>query len=264
MHHPATARRRSAVAGLATGALAAGTVLLSAVAARGAEAVRATGPQDPAAVLVSLAAGAAAVIAARLTLCAAAAAIALAGQAAGRGAPAAVRIAVATSPRSCRPALAGLLAGSIALGVAGPAAAAPGPGAARPAAASTASVGEPGPQLPSAGWPGLPRPGWLPSPPPHRPAAVTSAADLRLVTSAVSRSAADDEIVVRRGDTLWHQAAPALGPGASAAEIGAEWPRWWQANRQAIGPDPDLLMPGTRLTAPSSPTQPTPISEVPR
>ncbi len=56
---------------------------------------------------------------------------------------------------------------------------------------------------------------------------------------------------VRPGDSLWRIAAQELGPDASAARIAQAWPTWWQANRTVIGPDPDLLRPGTRLTAPA-------------
>ena len=57
-------------------------------------------------------------------------------------------------------------------------------------------------------------------------------------------------VVVRPGDCLWTIAATALGSIASNAEIAAEWPRWYAANRHVIGADPDLLLPGTRLRTP--------------
>jgi hypothetical protein len=57
--------------------------------------------------------------------------------------------------------------------------------------------------------------------------------------------------VVVRGDSLWSIAAAHLGPGATAAEIAAEWPRWWQANHASIGDDPDLLVPGRVLMPPA-------------
>lgn len=60
-----------------------------------------------------------------------------------------------------------------------------------------------------------------------------------------------DSVVVHRGDTLWGIAARHLGPDAAPADIAEEWPRWYVANRNAIGPDPDLIRPGTVLTAPS-------------
>jgi nucleoid-associated protein YgaU len=59
------------------------------------------------------------------------------------------------------------------------------------------------------------------------------------------------EVVVRPGDTLWDLAARALGPGASAAAVAAEWPRWHEANRDRIGPDPHLILPGMHLRPPT-------------
>jgi nucleoid-associated protein YgaU len=55
---------------------------------------------------------------------------------------------------------------------------------------------------------------------------------------------------VRPGDCLWRIAARALPRGAPDARIAREWPRWWAANRSVIGPDPDVIRPGERLTAP--------------
>ncbi len=60
-------------------------------------------------------------------------------------------------------------------------------------------------------------------------------------------------VVVRRGDTLWGIAARHLAPGASDAAIAAEWPRWYVANRDVVGADPDLILPGQRLTPPPTP-----------
>jgi len=60
----------------------------------------------------------------------------------------------------------------------------------------------------------------------------------------------DRAVVVRRGDTLWDIAARGLGPGAGDAEIATAWHRWYATNAAAIGPDPDLLLPGRRLTPP--------------
>jgi hypothetical protein len=58
--------------------------------------------------------------------------------------------------------------------------------------------------------------------------------------------------VVMPGDCLWTIAATYLGPGASNAEIAAAWPRWYAANRQVIGADPNLLLPGMVLRAPAA------------
>ena len=59
-----------------------------------------------------------------------------------------------------------------------------------------------------------------------------------------------DEVVVRRGDTLWSIAARHLGPDPSDAEIAQAWPAWHDANREVVGPDPDVLLPGQVLRAP--------------
>jgi nucleoid-associated protein YgaU len=57
-------------------------------------------------------------------------------------------------------------------------------------------------------------------------------------------------LVVRPGDCLWTLAAGLLGPGASDREITAAWHRLADANADRIGPDPDLILPGTRLRVP--------------
>ena len=64
------------------------------------------------------------------------------------------------------------------------------------------------------------------------------------------RDVEDANYTVRRGDCLWHIAERHLGPGASSAEITAEWHRWYQANRDVIGPDPDLILVGQVLRVP--------------
>ncbi|HSE09424.1 MAG TPA: LysM domain-containing protein [Nocardioidaceae bacterium] len=55
--------------------------------------------------------------------------------------------------------------------------------------------------------------------------------------------------VVREGDSLWSLAARLL-PTPRAAEVGRAWPRIHRLNRSAIGPDPDLIIPGTTLRLP--------------
>jgi hypothetical protein len=59
------------------------------------------------------------------------------------------------------------------------------------------------------------------------------------------------EVVVTRGDTLWAIAARHLGGGATEADIAAEWPHWFTANRAVIGDDPDLILPGMILRPPT-------------
>lgn len=66
-------------------------------------------------------------------------------------------------------------------------------------------------------------------------------------------------VVVRPGDSLWAIASRALGDHPSTAAIAASWPQWYAANRAVIGPDPDLLLPGTVLEAPTkAPSAPHP------
>jgi hypothetical protein len=62
-------------------------------------------------------------------------------------------------------------------------------------------------------------------------------------------------VVVLRGDTLWSIAAHHLGNSMStarAADIEAEWPRWLAANRDVIGDDADLILPGQLLRPPAT------------
>jgi nucleoid-associated protein YgaU len=72
----------------------------------------------------------------------------------------------------------------------------------------------------------------------------------RGVTGPAAATTSPTLVIVAPGDTLWAIAAARLPPGAGDAEIARAWPRWWAANRAAIGPDPALLLPGTRLHAP--------------
>ncbi|HEU4330043.1 MAG TPA: LysM domain-containing protein [Lapillicoccus sp.] len=61
-----------------------------------------------------------------------------------------------------------------------------------------------------------------------------------------------ETVTVTRGDSLWAIAARHLGPGATRQQIAREWPRWYAANRGAIGPNPDLIRAGLVLTAPEA------------
>ncbi len=109
------------------------------------------------------------------------------------------------------------------------------------------SPAAPGTALPDPGWSPPPDPGWTPDPPVVRPQP-----DVATVSAAARRPAPDApaEVVVRRGDSLWSVAARHLGEEATDAEVAAEWPRWYTANRTVIGPDPDLILPGQVLRAP--------------
>ncbi|MCU1675729.1 MAG: Peptidoglycan-binding lysin domain protein [Frankiales bacterium] len=57
-------------------------------------------------------------------------------------------------------------------------------------------------------------------------------------------------VTVHPGDSLWLIAARHVGDDATDAQIAAEWPRWYDANRESIGADPDLIRPGQRLEPP--------------
>lgn len=57
-------------------------------------------------------------------------------------------------------------------------------------------------------------------------------------------------VTVRSGDTLWAIAGASLDPGASNAQTAAAAARWYAANRDTIGADPDLINPNMVLRAP--------------
>lgn len=57
-------------------------------------------------------------------------------------------------------------------------------------------------------------------------------------------------VTVRPGDCLWTIAARHLSGRPTAGQIAVAWPRWYTANRDVIGSDPDLLRPGQRLASP--------------
>jgi nucleoid-associated protein YgaU len=81
--------------------------------------------------------------------------------------------------------------------------------------------------------------------------------------TAAPSPAAPDDVVVSPGDSLWRIAEQDLaarsGIPPSDAAVAQAWPSWWAANRDAVGEDPDLISPGTRLRPPepdSSPDRP--------
>ena len=57
-------------------------------------------------------------------------------------------------------------------------------------------------------------------------------------------------VEVHAGDCLWTVTAALLGPRATDAEVARSWPLLRSANREALGPDPDLVRPGTTLLVP--------------
>lgn len=132
--------------------------------------------------------------------------------------------------------------------------------AARPAAAAAAA-----PAAVAAGTitspllAGLDRPAAATPAPPQvdldRPAADPSRG-ISLVTTVATRSPvqqAESAIVtVQHGDSLWRIAARSLPDGAGQRAIEKAWHRWYEANRDVIGGDPNLLQPGQHLVPPQS------------
>lgn len=62
---------------------------------------------------------------------------------------------------------------------------------------------------------------------------------------------AETDVVVKSGDSLWSIVAAALGPFSSDVDVALAWPRWYNANREAIGADPNLILPGQVLHPPA-------------
>ena len=75
--------------------------------------------------------------------------------------------------------------------------------------------------------------------------------DRPLVTGSVEPAAKPSTVVVQGGDTLWAIVRDRLGTDADVAATAHEAGRWHDANREVIGPDPDLIHPGQRLAPPS-------------
>lgn len=78
---------------------------------------------------------------------------------------------------------------------------------------------------------------------------------LPLPDRPVAGRTAPQLVVVRPGDSLWAIAERELGPQASETQIAHRWPQWYRANRDVIGADPDLILPGTVLQSPPAPSQ---------
>ena len=90
-------------------------------------------------------------------------------------------------------------------------------------------------------------------PPSTQPAARPAPAAPPPATTRPSPATAGP-LVVRSGDTLWSLAEASLrsaGTRPTDRQVAQAWPRWWAANREAVGDDPDLLLPGTVLRPPA-------------
>lgn len=61
-------------------------------------------------------------------------------------------------------------------------------------------------------------------------------------------------VLVRAGDSLWSIAADLLPRTASDRDVTEAWHRLHRANVAEVGPDPDLILPGTRLEVPATVT----------
>lgn len=196
-------------------------------------------------VLLGLAACAAAWVV--LTWLAATSLLAVAAAAAGADSPLrplAARLAPAVVRRAAVLALGAGLAGSPVWAAL--------PAAATPAATVTTVTAPPtnGAGVPTPDRPADDLRGWTPDrPAPPTRRRVEDGVHL-VATAPRAGTSVSDEVVVRRGDSLWDIAARHLGPGATAAEVAAEWPRWHAANRGVVGADPDLICPGQRLSPP--------------
>src|SRR4051794_9334789 len=57
-------------------------------------------------------------------------------------------------------------------------------------------------------------------------------------------------LVVHRGDSLWSISSRLLAGAATDVRVTRTWHRLHRVNRARIGPDPDRILPGTRLVVP--------------
>ena len=215
-------------------------------------ALRAPDPGDVTAPVVAVAALVAWALSAWLVLVMAGT---LLGRARGRLGAVGRAAARRTAPVAVRRAVEVALGLTVTAGVlAGPAAAAPGVPVGSTSAGSATSTSF---DWPGAGttapldWPGAGTAVPAPAPEPCPPAARPPSAPVR---AASLPGTADERVVVAPGDSLWRLAERHLAQDSeqtpSAARTAAAWPAWWAANREAVGDDPDLLLPGTVLRPP--------------
>jgi hypothetical protein len=117
-----------------------------------------------------------------------------------------------------------------------------------PSRSAADAVAPPSAAAPTAAPPTAPPPSSVPS----------ARAPVRPAAGAVPRPApvppGSPAVVVRAGDSLWSLAEASLRSAGTAQptdrQVAQAWPRWWAANRSAVGDDPDLLLPGTVLRPP--------------
>ncbi|MFP3714419.1 LysM peptidoglycan-binding domain-containing protein [Puerhibacterium sp. TATVAM-FAB25] len=124
-------------------------------------------------------------------------------------------------------------------GTGGPASTAePAPPATEPPATEPPGAEPPGAEQPGPEQPGAEQPG------------AATASEVRR-ESAHPGPAPDGSVVVHRGDTLWGIAARWLGGSPTDAEVLAATVRWHETNREVVGDDPDLVLPGQVLRPPA-------------
>lgn len=193
--------------------------------------------------------GGGAVLAAWLGLSALVASLCLGARAAGHVWRGGERLVARVAPPVVRRMLTVTIAAGIGLGSALGAQAAPRP----VAAVDVVAQQEPG----DLGWP-VTDPDAPPSAPTSEPSAppgsVPTAPTEPVITPAGTASTgggAARQVVVQPGDTLWGIARRHLPEGASQAQVAAAWPAWYEANRETVGPDPDLIRPGQVLLVPA-------------
>lgn len=89
-------------------------------------------------------------------------------------------------------------------------------------------------------------------PGPHEAVPVASAAlaGLRLPDRTTGSRQRLRTVTVRPGDSLWSIAERLLPADAGTRQVAAAWHALREANASRIGPDADLIFPGTRLVVP--------------
>ena len=91
-------------------------------------------------------------------------------------------------------------------------------------------------------------------PPPSEPVPVSPPPDNleQILEQLADNPPAPPPIIVGDGDSLWRIVERRLGPGASGADIQRAVDAIYDANVEAIGIDPDQILPGTQLGVPEA------------